>query len=503
MKVLIRADASSAIGTGHVMRCLALADALATAGHEVAFASAALPDRLAARISARAFRIVPIDPEHDLDGTLSVASAEGSTWAVIDHYGLDAEWVSGIRAAALRVLLVDDLADRPVYPANLVLNTNAYARRAAYRGRTDARLLVGPRYALLRSEFARYATWQRRTGDARAMTILVTMGGADPAGLTLPAVEALLGSAGLAGHRLLVPLGSANPRAAEVRARLDGIERVELLPEVDDMSALMEQADLAVASAGSTCWELAYMQLPAIMIPIADNQVRVAASLVEAGVALRLDPDGSGAPPTLAAAVAGLAADPGHRAAMSAAGRRLVDGRGAGRVARAMMTADLVLRPATAGDAALLFGWANDAATRAASFRPEPIPWPTHVEWLDRRLAADDCLLLVGEHGEGGEAIGQVRFDRESQDVAVISVSVAPSARGAGYAPALIDAGTRAAFARWPIDAIRAEIRSANVASLASFADAGFGDPGPLDNVPDAVAMWFMGSDDDRSEEPR
>jgi RimJ/RimL family protein N-acetyltransferase len=173
---------------------------------------------------------------------------------------------------------------------------------------------------------------------------------------------------------------------------------------------------------------------------------------------------------------------------MAAAGRRLVDGRGATRVVRAMETAGVVLREATMDDAELLFGWANDPVTRAASFRPQPIAWPEHRSWLEARVADAGTLLFVAERGA---PVGQVRFDRESDEVAVISVSVAPAARGRSLAPAIIDAGVRAAADRWPVRAIRAEIREENAASLAAFADAGFGEPSPIAGQDGALAAWL------------
>jgi RimJ/RimL family protein N-acetyltransferase len=261
-----------------------------------------------------------------------------------------------------------------------------------------------------------------------------------------------------------------------------------VLVDAVDMPALMADADIALAAAGSTSWELAFMGLPAIVVSVADNQDAVADSLVRHGSAVSLGRAADVDPGVARLVVAQLAADRSTRAEMAAAGRALVDGRGAQRVVRAMETAGLALREATAEDAAVLFEWANDPVTRAASFEPAPIAWETHVAWLERSLASGDRLLFLAE--DAGP-VGQVRFDRESEDVAVISVSIAPAARGHGYAPAAIDAGVRTVAGRWPVRRVRAEIRADNAASLAAFADAGFGAARPLEGRADAVATWI------------
>jgi len=142
----------------------------------------------------------------------------------------------------------------------------------------------------------------------------------------------------------------------------------------------------------------------------------------------------------------------------------------------------------TMEDADRLLAWANDAATRAASFSTAPITRPEHVGWMARTLADPDQMHFIAEDEE---PVGQVRFRRESADEAVISVAVAPGARGRGYAPAIIDAGGQAAFDRWPVRRIRAEIRGDNDASLGAFADAGFGAMQPMAEPDGAVAMWI------------
>jgi spore coat polysaccharide biosynthesis predicted glycosyltransferase SpsG/RimJ/RimL family protein N-acetyltransferase len=409
-------------------------------------------------------------------------ASERSDWVVFDGYELGADLPAAAREEGARSLIVDDLGVLSGDPVDILLTQNAHASRAAYAGRTGGmRLLLGPRYALLRRAFAAYGEWRRSTRSAD-LSVLVTLGGADPAGAT----ELVLGAIGDAMSATVV-LGGANPRADAIErgVRADG---VTLLRDTEEMPRLMAEADLAVAAAGSTAWELAYMQLPALAIVVADNQLDVAASIAEAGVAINLGRVDSLDGGDLRRELTALAADLPRRERMAAAGRALVDGNGARRVVRAMEAAGLRLRPVTDADAGLLLDWANDPATRAASFRSTRIEREAHLDWLGRQLVDPDAALFIGEDER---PVGQVRLSRESEGVAVISISVAPHARGRGYAPALIDAGVRTIFARWPIARVRAEIKADNAASLASFADAGFTVPEPLAERPGVMAMWL------------
>lgn len=487
MRVLLRADASSAIGTGHVMRCVALADALLDRGHHVAMASAELVDGPRGVLARRGIEVLSLSDIGDAEELTAVAAVHGADWIVLDGYGFDADFVARVRTATIRTLLIDDRAALERYDADLVLNQNAHASPGSYGGRIGgARLLLGPKFALLRREFLGYLGTDHALRP-RVTRLLLTFGGTDPARAT----ERVVGSLAPLAKRvpITVVIGGGNRRADSLMFDLAGAEGIDVVRAPDDMPVLMAAADLAVSSASSTIWELAFMGIPSLLVVTADNQVPIADSLQRLGLARSLGPLESLDDVKLRAEVLSLAADTNARGRMAAVGRALVDGHGARRVAQAMESAGIELRAARPADAALLFEWANDAETRAASFSSEPISWEAHVVWLASRLADPESVFFVAI--AGGVPVGQVRFDRVSSDETVISVSVAPSARGRGLAPAIIDAGGRAVFARWPIRRILAEIRSQNRASVAAFASAGFGGPRESSKRADAQEMWL------------
>ncbi len=330
----IRADAGPDIGTGHVMRMIALAQAWAGQGGRVHFVGRIDSAPLCERILREGFAqsapaAVHPDPA-DLEFLLR-HSAPGD-WVALDGYHFDTNYMRAVRAAGRKLLVMDDICDRGAYDADIYLNQNLGAEALRPALAQDALSLRGIRYALLRREFADAAP---RACPAKARRILVTFGGADPQDETGKALEALalLDDPDL---EVTVVSGAANPHApdhAARAARLPGT--VEALASVDDMSRLMARADLALCAAGSTCWELCRFGVPMLLRPIADNQVGIARELEALGVAVRAAEE----PAAMAKVLGALIRDMPARARMAETGQRLVDGRGAARVARAMQEA--------------------------------------------------------------------------------------------------------------------------------------------------------------------
>jgi UDP-2,4-diacetamido-2,4,6-trideoxy-beta-L-altropyranose hydrolase len=193
--LLIRADASPAIGTGHVMRCLALAQAWQDAGGAATFAVAEIPDALGPRlsgegISVERFHLTPGGPQ-DAAATVALAIRHKADWVVIDGDRFGSDFLVTIRAAGLRVLLIDDFADRDTFAADLIVNPNLDADGMSYRRRgASAPLLLGSPYVLLRREFRQRTS--RKEIRPNGNRILVTLGGSDPENLTPVPISTLL-----------------------------------------------------------------------------------------------------------------------------------------------------------------------------------------------------------------------------------------------------------------------------------------------------------------------
>ena len=340
MKTLvIRADADRRIGTGHVMRCLALAQEWTSRGGKVRFVTRCTHPPLLERIAQAPAEIVPLpktalDPLSDARLTIACCHAAGAGWAVIDGYQFDAKYHATLRQADVRVLVVDDYCHLPQYEADILLNPNLGAERLSYLRTGRTRYLLGTPYAMLRTEFVRRSTWQR-TPRPHGSRLLVTMGGSDPDNTAGKVIEALR----------LRPFPELQTRVVlgpSYQGPLDAAARplppsVELLRNVSDMPELMAWADLAVAAAGSTCWELALMALPALLVVLADNQAGIATALDAAGCAQNLGNHRALQSARIAYALQALILDTARCHHMSGIGRKLVDGQGRIRVADALL----------------------------------------------------------------------------------------------------------------------------------------------------------------------
>jgi len=350
-RLLVRADASTVLGAGHVMRTLTLAEAWRDRGGEALFVCRALPGHMGELITARGhgLRLLPpepVDPLQDAQQTLQ-ASADGRhaaapDWVLVDHYGLAADWEQAWRGTAARLMAIDDLADRP-HAVDLLLDQNL-GREAAHYERwlpARARRLIGPGYALLRPEFAaRRADSLARRAEGQLRHLVISMGGSDPGGATSRCLASLAGAAAaLSLERLTVVLGPQAQTLADVRQALSALPLPsELRLNEPDMAGLLASADLALGAAGGSAWERCCLGLPTLLLVLADNQASGARALAAQGAALMLGgPDDLAQ--TLRPALQSLA-EPARLQGMSRAAAALCDGLGAARVVQALLDAE-------------------------------------------------------------------------------------------------------------------------------------------------------------------
>jgi UDP-2,4-diacetamido-2,4,6-trideoxy-beta-L-altropyranose hydrolase len=336
--VLIRADAGARLGIGHVMRCLAFAQAWQDAGGQVEFLSASVSPLLRLRLASERMEVTdalaPPGSDSDAGATIARATSIGAKWIVVDGYQFGSEFQQSLKDAGFKLLFIDDYGHCDHYCADLVLNQNLYAHERLYTQRHKrTTLLLGARYALLRREFLCWDGFQRRTPSV-ARKLLVTLGGADPDNVIVKVLQAL---AALRHDDVDVRavLGPANQHAKQ-QLESSRFENVELLADVTKMPDQMAWADMAISGAGSTCWELLYMQVPSLLIVLADNQRGVAAELQERGLSWDLGCANNLSSERIATAVRQLLASTRNRERMSELGRNLVDGKGAFRIIQAV-----------------------------------------------------------------------------------------------------------------------------------------------------------------------
>ncbi len=312
-RIAFRADASVQIGTGHVMRCLTLADALCEDGAECLFLCRPHDGHLLELVSARGHRAIALPardaatstapdqslPAHahwlgtdwmtDGQDCLEALAGRSVDWLVADHYALDRRWQRTMRSSVRRLMVIDDLADRP-HDCDLLLDQNLGRRAEDYSGLlpSGAQMLIGPHYALLRPEFAALrAESLARRRHPQLKNLLITMGGVDKDNATGAVLTALQCCDLPSDLHITVVLGPHAPWLAQVRSQAETMPwRTRVLAGVNDMARLMLEADLAIGAAGSTSWERCCLGLPTIQLVLAENQRCLAAALQEAGAAV-------------------------------------------------------------------------------------------------------------------------------------------------------------------------------------------------------------------------
>ncbi|MBK4730640.1 UDP-2,4-diacetamido-2,4,6-trideoxy-beta-L-altropyranose hydrolase [Oxynema sp. CENA135] len=283
MNLVIRVDASIQIGSGHVMRCLALAQAWQDTQGQPIFIMANFVPALEKRLKSEGMEVVLLTTAlgslEDAQETTALAHQFEASWLVVDGYHFSADYQKIIKSSGLRLLFIDDYGHTEHYYADFVLNQNISANEQWYQHRDpNTQLLLGTRYALLRREFWQWRGLQR-TIPPIAKKVLVTLGGADPDNVTLKVIQALQ-LVEVEELEAVVVVGGSNPHYENLKmAMQDSRYPIQLQRNVPNMPELMAWADVAISAGGSTCWELAFMGLPSILLILAENQRAIAQKL--------------------------------------------------------------------------------------------------------------------------------------------------------------------------------------------------------------------------------
>lgn len=440
MNITFRTDASLQIGTGHVTRCLTLANALRDRGALCRFVCREHKGNLLELIRKQGFEAIGLPlqesdgcsvPETDTQplahstwlGTDWATDAEQTTvgaggtaidWLIVDHYALDVRWESAMRSQCQELMVIDDIADR-AHDCDLVLDQNLFSDMAErYSGKVPVHCgqMLGPQYALLQPLYAElHPRIPPREGPIRR--ILIYFGGADSNNLTGMAVAAYLALA-REDIALDVVINPSNPHVETLRHQIEGHIKITLHEGLPSLAPLMAQADLAIGAGGATSWERCCMGLPALVITLAANQTPIASELERLGLIHWLGDASEVSESTLVNALrhlcsTGLASDWSDRC------RQEVDGLGTARVVSTLMLnaqTKLKARLARVDDEMLMLRWANDRVLRHNEITPSDTDCTAHHAEFCRCLRnLEHCRLYVLET-ECGLPIGQVRFDR-------------------------------------------------------------------------------------------
>jgi len=337
-RLLIRADASVAIGTGHVMRCLALAQAWQDAGGGVTFAIGEAPVGVKRRLMREGFSVVRISAESgsktDAERTAQFARELGASWIVVDGDRFGPSFSNYLRRPDVRILLMDDFSARASLPVDLVVNPNLGFREQDYTGKIPRRaLLLGPRYVFLRREFSVPPT--KKIFPKSGNRILVTLGGSDPENLG-PRIARIL--AKLPSYEVTLVAGPGYAHTFDPTLKAN--RRVRMMRNPPNLRELMEQSDIAIIAAGGTLWELLYLGCAVLSYSRNTIQQRVVDELVAKGAVRDLGATKRFNAADLRREVVAVAESKDIRERMSKSGRKILDGRGTERVLQAIRQFD-------------------------------------------------------------------------------------------------------------------------------------------------------------------
>ncbi|MBD2201233.1 UDP-2,4-diacetamido-2,4,6-trideoxy-beta-L-altropyranose hydrolase [Calothrix sp. FACHB-1219] len=476
MKVVIRTDASSNIGTGHLMRCLALAHVWQAKVGEPIFVISTETMHLEARLTAENFQIFYL-PAHlhsheDARETSRIAQELNAKWVIVDGYNFDSDYQKIIKNSGLNLLFIDDYGHAKRYYADLVLNQNISGDNDLYSNRElYTQILLGNNYVLLRREFLQWKEWQRYHPPI-ASKLLITMGGADTNNVTLKIIQAL-NILKINGIEAIVVVGGSNSHYEQLRLASQNSQfPIRLEKNVTNMPELMAWADVAITAGGSTCWELAFMGLPSLILSLAENQKAIAQKLDYMGVSIYLGWHEDVSAAEIGSALTDLLIAAHTRVEMTRRGQELVDGEGSKRVLSHLEAKLLKLRWACQEDCRLLWEWSNDPEVRAVSFSTEPIPWEDHVQWFQSRLNSPNYIFYIGVD-RNDIPIGQIRYELQVHE-AIISINIDKKFRYQGYGCHLINLGCEKIFSESQVKIIHAYVKPYNTSSIKAFSQSGF-----------------------------
>ena len=467
-RVAFRVDASIEIGTGHVMRCLTLAAALSERGATCVFlcrpheghlmgfiAAQGFPALALPALSASSAKPVANDPSHAAwlgtgwtedarDSLAALADHTGGAeldWLVVDHYALDARWEAALRPACKQLMVIDDLADRP-HDCDLLLDQSLGREAENYAGLLPpaATTLLGPRYALLRPDFARLRTASlSRRVKPELRKLLVTMGGVDKDNATGKVLDALADCTLPDDVVITVVMGLQAPWLSEVRAQAAAMRlSTEVLVGVRDMAELMVQSDLAIGGAGMTAIERCVLGLPTIMVIQARNQIKQAEDLARIGAAVIYDPSEDHAGRDLASLVERISQTENYTD-MSQAAAAVTRGEGLPQIAECIVSGDRErleidqLVPMTEVHLEQVLAWRNDPRVRQNMYSQHEISLAEHNDWWRAAKDRSDRRYYIFQtNGVDAGFVSITDIDRKNGTAswAFFSANTAPKGTG-------------------------------------------------------------------------
>ena len=470
IRVAIRADAGTSLGTGHFARASAVADALSAGGTETMLITNQEGAALVPAYFPSGLRVLVLAPA-DARPAGTMRSLGDACWApdviYLDQYGQVPAWETQAAEADVRLLVLDDLGDAS--RADVIVRPHG-----GKSGRTESVVLRGPAYLPLSGHVTALANRAPSPASGARLKLNACFGGTDPTGETTKALTAIADLDELDVDVVIGPGASVDSTLTDAAHRMPHVS-LHRAPLQQRLAELMSEADLALGAGGVMLWERLCLGVPSLVIAVAQNQ-RPQIDAMSAAGAIRFVGDHAGiTPDMIRQAVRALADDEPARQALASTGRKLVDGRGALRLAAWIRALALGARDVQLDDAKDLLDWRTDDRNWQHNWEKADKPdLAAHLAWLEARLADPDCVFRI--LAWGNEPVGVVRYDLgDAGTSAYLSIYLVPTWHGKKMGLAVYLASERALRRSHPgVRQIVSRIHRHNPASERLHRDAGF-----------------------------
>lgn len=494
--IAFRVDASSDMGTGHLMRCITLADELKGSSANIIFVARHMPNYLQDLIAAKGylFKLLISEVDDSIDelnhavwlgtsqsidafATIKALEATRIDWIIIDHYALDFRWETKLRPYVNKIIVIDDLADRH-HDCDVLFDQNYHQNaNQRYEGKVPkgCQQLLGPHYALLRADFSQFRKISlNKSVDVKR--VLVFFGGVDAENYTTFAITALT-QINQKNLFVDVVIGNRHPQKNAI-LELCMSNQYNCHVQIDYMAELMSQADISIGAGGGAVWERCCMGLPTIAIATALNQKLQLNSLAQDGYCYTFNPSNN-IVESLKLHILALIENENLRLLLAEKSATLVDGLGAARVKNFIIQGSTIhIRHALPSDEKNIFEWRNHPSIRAVSIKKDSIDFVSHQTWFKNTLQNTSIKLLIAE--VNSNPVGVIRFDLMSQ-VAEISIYLiqqkneAQQKNGSGLGYAILTAAEAWLLKQYPLlKEFSANVLDGNIASHKLFKKAGY-----------------------------
>jgi UDP-2,4-diacetamido-2,4,6-trideoxy-beta-L-altropyranose hydrolase len=335
LNIAFRVDASSSIGIGHLMRCLALSEELTKRGNNCFFVTKTESNELINRIMKNKVYFQKINPnatlKEDEDIVIKFSNENHIDWIITDHYGLNSEYIKEIKKHNFNVLSIDDTAKIHYY-SDIVLNQNIGSDELKFSKENYTNLLLGTKYVMIRNQLLKREDKIERKNVKK---ILIMLGGTDEDNLMLSIIKMLEGINNKI--EFFVIIGPLNPNEDLIKEYIDKLNlKFKLIKSPKDMSKIYLESDIAISAGGSSCYELAYFGIPNIIISIADNQLEISKELDNQKIGIYLGTKNEITKEKLENKLKELINNGSLRQTLSKNGKKLVDGKGKVRIVEFM-----------------------------------------------------------------------------------------------------------------------------------------------------------------------